>query len=513
MSVSEDLTQVTSYSFRQICQRTNRFANVLSSLGVAKGERALVLVSRQPEWYDIMVGMIKRGVIPMPTTILSSAKDLQYRIQSAQPSVVVSVVECCARVEAIELQCPSIKIKICLNGKRDGWLSFDDLMASASSILAPSRDAPTMLSDPMILFFTSGTTGNPKMVRHCHGYPLAHYITGRYVQDLKPDDVHWTLADSGWAKSAWGCLFPQWLLGVTVVQYRQGKKFDARATLKVIELVKVTTFCAPPTAYRMIVQEDLRAYDLSSLRHCLSAGEPLNPQVIQVWKRGTGLNIYDHYGQTETTAIISNYQGLPVKPGSMGLPTPGNVVEIVDDDGHLVPPLKEGHIAVKVEDNMGVFMGYWNADAATHKVFKHGYYYTLDKAYKDEDGYFWYVGRADDVFKSSGYRIGPFEIESVLVEHNAVLEAAVVGVEDPEGVRGLVIKAFIVLTPSHRPTSALAKELQEHVKKRTAPYKYPRLVEFVAELPKTVSGKIRRAELRTNELQKARGHHHTEAKL
>jgi acetyl-CoA synthetase len=370
----------------------------MAALNIAQGERVMLLVSRQPEWYYCMIGLIKLGVIPMPTTVLASAKDIQYRINAATASVVISVedCDCVKKVESILGSCPSVRHKIILRAydkfpaplhsasKKNDWLCFHQLVAKASPRYIPSmRYPPTRANDPMIIFFTSGTTGNPKMVRHTHStfiffghnilltlpiaYPLAHYVTAFFVQDLKPSDVHWTISDTGWAKSSWGNLFGQWLVGATVVQHRQGPRFDPDAVLRIIRKFGITTFCAPPTAYRMIIahltsrhamknnnhhedtsQELSAVLKGSSLRHCLSAGEPLNPQVIKAWKAVTGgLEIYDHYGQTETVCILANFRCREVRPGSMGLPVPGFIVDIVDDDGHPVPDMTEGHIVLK----------------------------------------------------------------------------------------------------------------------------------------------------------------------
>jgi acetyl-CoA synthetase len=349
----------------------------------------------------------------------------------------------------------------------------------------------------MLLYFTSGTVAYPKMVMHTQAsYGIGHNITATFWQDLKPGDVHWTVSDTGWAKAAWGKLFGQWRIGATVVQMNMGKP-DADLILDTIARNNVTTFCAPPTLYRMLVLTDIAKHDLSGLRHCLSAGEPLNPEVIRIWEDGTGgLTIYDGYGQTETVNLVANYRCMDVRPGSMGKPTPGFDVQVVDDDGTIVGDGDEGHIAVRVAPQrpVGMFAGYWKDDDATTAAFQGGWYLTGDKARRDADGYLWFEGRSDDVITSAAYRIGPFEVESALVEHPAVAEAAVVGRDDPQ--RTQIVCAFVLLAPGHDGSPALAKEIQEHVKRTTAPYKYPREVHFVDELPKTVSGKIRRTELR-----------------
>jgi len=353
----------------------------------------------------------------------------------------------------------------------------------------------------MMIYFTSGTTGYPKMVRHSHGYPLGHYITAYYALDLTPEDIHWTMSDTGWAKTAYGKLFGQWIIGCTIVQISH-PTIDVEVIAEVIHRFKVTTFCAAPTAYRMFVTDKrlvLLAPKFSSLRLCFSAGEPLNPVAISKWKKKVNLDIYDFYGQTETVALVANYPTKPIKYGSMGLPTPGHIVEIIDDKGNRLDDYVEGNIAVKYEPErpIGLFLDYWKNQKKTDEVLRGGWYYTQDRAYRDEDGYLWYVARSDDVFNSAGYRIGPFEVESALLTHPAVVESAVIGV--PHNIRGKIAKAFIILALGYSPSEKLTKDIQDHVKSVTAPYKYPREIEYVKELPKTISGKIRRVELRMME--------------
>jgi acetyl-CoA synthetase len=360
----------------------------------------------------------------------------------------------------------------------------------------------TKSSDPLLIFFTSGTTGNPKMVLHDHSYPLGHAVTAELWQDLRPTDLHFTISDTGWAKSAWGNLFGQWIAGAAVFVYDVRGKFDPAEIPPLLEKFAITTFCCPPTIYRMLILLDLARYNLSRLRHCVSAGEPLNPEVIRIWKEKTGLLIYEGYGQTETVLCIGAFPGRESPPGSMGRPAPGWHIGLHDRDGSPVGTGREGRIAISLEPRpVGLFRGYVGDDAANRKAFKNGWYYTDDKAAMDEEGYFWFIGRDDDVIKASGYRIGPFEVESALLEHAAVAEAAVVGSPDP--IRGLVVKAFVVLKPGFSPSDQLVAALQEHVRSVTAPYKYPRAIEFVGSLPKTYSGKIRRNELREREAKKA----------
>jgi acetyl-CoA synthetase/medium-chain acyl-CoA synthetase len=370
-------------------------------------------------------------------------------------------------------------------------------MASAMTTL---KREPTRADEPMMIYFTSGTVGYPKMVLHTHvSYPIGHVVTGKYWLDLKPVDLHWNLSDTGWAKAAYSNLFGPWIMGAAMFTFDGRGRFDARQTLELLERYPISTFCAPPTAYRLLVLENLSHYRLPALRHCIGAGEPLNPEVIEAWQRGTGQTIRDGYGQTETVILVANFPPVPVKPGSMGKPSPGFSIGIVDDDGREVPAGTEGDIAVKVTPRrpVGLFQEYWRNPEATANVIRGEWYITGDRAIKDEEGYFWFVGRSDDVIISAGYRIGPFEVESALVEHPAVAEAAVVA--SPDQLRGDIVKAFVILAPGHHASEQLIQDLQEHVKRVTAPYKYPREIEFTTELPKTISGKIRRVELRQQE--------------
>jgi acyl-coenzyme A synthetase/AMP-(fatty) acid ligase len=481
-------------TFRELSREVNRFANALLGLGITKGDPLFLMLPRVPEWYTAVLGAIRIGAVPMPGTTLLTAKDIAYR--TAQANAVAAITDPDGAAKVDEAAASTISHKICTGeAPSNEWVTFGHLLANASDASPP--DDPTVSSDPMLLYFTSGTVAYPKMVMHTQAsYGIGHTITARYWQDLKPGDVHWTVSDTGWAKAAWGKLFGQWTLGATVVQMNMGKP-DPDLILDTISRNNVTTFCAPPTLYRMLVLADIAKHDLSALRHCMSAGEPLNPEVIRIWEEGTkGLTIYDGYGQTETVNLVANYRCVPVRPGSMGKPTPGFDVQVVDEDGTIVGDGDEGHIAVRVapERPVGMFAGYWKDDDATAAAFQGGWYLTGDKARRDEDGYLWFEGRSDDVITSSAYRIGPFEVESALVEHPAVAEAAVVGRDDPQ--RTQIVCAFVLLAPGHDASDVLASEIQEHVKRTTAPYKYPREVHFVDELPKTVSGKIRRSELR-----------------
>lgn len=489
------------HTFWDLKVQSNRFANVLKGLGVGKGTRTFVMLPRIPQWYVAMLGLMKVGAVPMPATTLCTPGDIEYRVNEAEATLAITDLENSDKVAEAAGNCPSLEHLLLVGDERKGWISYDEQMGQASTALENAE--PTRSDDPLLIYFTSGTVGYPKMVLHTHAsYGLAHVITAKFWQDLKDTDLQWTLSDTGWAKAAYGKLFGQWTQGAAVLQHDAKGRFDPALTLKIVERYGVTCFCAPPTAYRMLVLEDLAKYDLGSLRHCTGAGEPLNPEVMKVWEDGTGLTIYDGYGQTETVLLVGNFRCLPVRPGSMGKPSPGFTVAIVDEDGEELPYGQEGQIAVKVkpERPVGLLREYWKYPEGMEASFFGDWYLTGDKAYKDEDGYFWFVGRADDVIISAGYRIGPFEVESALIEHPAVAESAVVASPDP--VRGDVVKAFVILTPGYVPSDELVVSIQDHVRQSTAPYKYPRVVEFVTELPKTISGKIRRVELRALEVEK-----------
>jgi acyl-coenzyme A synthetase/AMP-(fatty) acid ligase len=501
LAVGPDGGNPRRYSFADLAASSNRAANFLAARGVRKGDRVFVMLPRIPDWYDVVLGCIKLGALPMPGTTLLTARDIAYRLERAEATVAVTDPEGAGRVDqAAEAVGVSLE-RLCVGEPAPaGWASWAAGLAEASE--RPPDTEPTRADDPMLIYFTSGTVAYPKMVLHTQAsLGIGHQITARFWQDLKPTDLHWTLSDFGWAKAAWGKLFGQWALGAANFLWDARGKPDFDLILRLIGEHRVSTFCAPPTVFRALVQLDLSRYDWSGLRHCVSAGEPLNPEVIKVWKDATGLMVYDGYGQTETVNLIANYRCLPVRPGSMGKPTPGFDVCVVDDDGKVLPMGEEGHVAVRVspERPVGLFREYWRDPEATAAAFRGDWYYTGDRAQVDEDGYFWFVGRSDDVIISAAYRIGPFEVESALVEHAAVAEAAVVGKPDPA--RGQIVKAFVVLAPGHAGSQELMVELQEHCKRVTAPFKYPREVEFVEELPKTISGKIRRVELRQREIQ------------
>jgi acyl-coenzyme A synthetase/AMP-(fatty) acid ligase len=492
VSVNGDGTAVHSQTTADLARESRRAARALLAAGVAKGDRVFVMLPRVPAWYAAVLGAIRIGAVPMPAPNLLTGKDIAYRVGAAGATAAVTDAAGAAKVDDAGVQ---LQQRFCWSAETPpGWTGWDAATDDAGDGDTPAD--PTAASDPMFVYFTSGTVAHPKMVLHTQAsYSFGHVITARFWQDLRAGDRHWTVSDTGWAKAAWGGLFGQWHERATVVQVALGKP-DADTILRIVSEQAITSFCAPPTLYRMLVQADLAAHDLSALRHCTSAGEPLNPEIIRAWREGTGgLTVFDGYGQTETTNVVANYRGVEVRPGSMGLPTPGYDVDVVDDDGRPVEVGTVGNIAVRTEPRpVGLFSGYYRDEAATARVMRDGWYYTGDKAARDDDGYFWFEGRSDDVITSSAYRIGPFEVESALVEHPAVAESAVVGKADPE--RTEIVTAFVILAPGYEASDALAAELQAHVRSVTAPYKYPRLVTFVDELPKTVSGKIRRSELK-----------------
>ena len=493
------------FTFRDISRRSNEIVNMMIKYKIGKGDRVLIMLHRVPEWWFMVVALIKMGVVYIPAPTMLTPKDLEYRINVSEAKMVITDVENAHKVDEIADVCPTLQTKMVVDGTRDGWLSYPrELIYPApvsSRIINLKGMRKTRSSDPMVIFFSSGTTGEPKMVMHSHAYPLGHIVTARFWHDVRNNDLHFTVSDTGWAKSAWGKLFGQWVEGAAVFVYDYRNKFNATELLPIIEKYGITTFCAPPTIYRMLIMADLRKYDFSELRHCVSAGELINPEVIKAWKDATGLEIYEGYGQTETVLCIGTFPSIEPRYGSMGKPTPGWYIELHDEDGKQVKPGEEGSIAIRIDPRpVGFFMEYWGNEEANANSTRGGFYYTGDRAIKDEDGYFWFVGRDDDVIKASGYRIGPFEVESAILEHQAVQEAAVIG--SPDIIRGFVVKAFIVLKSGYEPSDKMARDIQEYVKSVTAPYKYPRKIEFVNELPKTISGKIKRKDLREAEMRR-----------
>ena len=498
IAVSRDGGTVRRIAFSEFSESSNRLANALGALGAGPGDFACVVVGRVPSWYTVLFGAMKAGVVSMPGTNLLTAHDIAYRVNHAGATLAIVSPEHCAKVDAVRAECPTLKHFIVVDGEREGWLSLDRLLADASPVLERASFPATRATDMMMAYFTSGTTSMPKMVPRDHAYALAHAATGLFWMDLRRSDIHWSLTDTGWAKAAWGILFPQMLLGTPCVLYNGEGAFDADMHLKLIGKLGVTTFCAPPTVYRLFAQHDLKRYDLSSLRRSLSAGEPLNPEVMRVWEAATGTTIADGYGQTETINIVANFPGEEVRPGSMGRPVPGYDIDVVDDGGRRCPDEEVGHIAVRITEPYpgGLFRGYYRGKGQPldTAAFRHGWYYTGDTARRDKDGYLWFVGRSDDIITSAGYRISPFEVESALLVHEAVAESAVVA--KPDATRGEIVKAYVVLAKGFTPSDELVRDIQQFCRSLTAPYKYPREIEFLEALPKTISGKIRRVELR-----------------
>ena len=497
-------------TFAHFAEYSSRAANAFSQLGIKKGDRVLVMLPRIPEWWEIVLGLMKIGAIPIPCTTLLTSKDIQFRAEVAEAAGFITDSEGAAKFDQVRNECPTIQHAILVDtpqSERAGWINYHQVVSEAS----PEFTGPkTRSDDPCLVYFTSGTVGYPKMVLHTQAsYPIGHTITGKYWLDLHANDLLWNLSETGWAKFAWSNLFGPWSQGAAMFTHDARGKFNPIETLEMLHKYPITTLCAPPTAYRMLVLDEpmkyLKANPPKALRHCVGAGEPLNPEVIKVWEETTGMTIRDGYGQTETVLLCANFPPLTVKPGSMGKPSPGFEVSVIDHEGNELPPNKEGDIAVRVKPvrPTWMFREYWRDPDASAACIRGEWYITGDRAYKDEDGYFWFVGRADDVINSAGYRIGPFEVESALKEHPAVAESAVVA--SPDQMRGEIVKAFVILAPGYTASPQLASELQEHVKKVTAPYKYPREIEFVDSLPKTISGKIRRVELREMERQKKQG--------
>lgn len=487
------------FTFGEMKQYSDRCAQMLARQGVKKGDKVLLVLKRHYEFWFTVLALHKIGAVGVPATNLLTTKDILYRFEAAGITACVCSGEC-SITSYVDEACQKyhdIGAKWIVRGSREGWLSYDEEMSQCDGNW---ERIETSKDDPMLLYFTSGTTGFPKMVVHNMAYPLGHIVTARYWHNVHADDLHLTVSESGWMKCVWGKLYGQWLAGASVFVY-DFDKFVPSDLLHVMEKHKVTTFCAPPTVYRFFIKEGLGEYNLSSLRYSTTAGEALNPEVYNRWFEFTGLKLMESYGQTETVVQTANFVGTTPKPGSMGKPSPLYDIHLVDEDGKDVPRGAVGEIVINTDKpHYALFSGYYRDEEITRQAWHDGYYHTGDTAWMDEDGYFWYVGRTDDVIKASGYRIGPFEIESVLMEHPSVLECAVTGAPDP--IRGTVVKATIVLTKAYQPSEALKKELQTYVKRQTAPYKYPRIVEFVDELPKTISGKIRRTEIRAKDQQK-----------
>ncbi|MFO7988324.1 MAG: AMP-binding protein [Thermodesulfobacteriota bacterium] len=482
-------------TFHELSNASKQLANVFKSQGIGQGDVVIVVLPRNIEWWIAFTACIRCGAMIAPGTTQLTAKDLEYRANKSEAACVITTPAIAETFDQVASNCPTVKTKIVITEPKEGWTFWDEAMDKASDEF---ETAKTRADDNCLVYFTSGTTGFPKMALHAHSYGYGHMVTGKYWLDLKPDDMHWNVSDTGWAKAAWSSYFGPWNQGAAQFVHHTDR-FDPKVTLDLLAKYPITTMCGAPTIYRMLVLQDLSKYKFPFLRHCVGAGEPLNPEIIEVWKKATGCTIRDGYGQTETVILAGNFPCIPPRFGSMGKPTPGIDLHVVDDKGNILGPNEEGDIAVRIEPErpIGLFKEYWKEPDRTASAFIPGWYLTGDRAYVDEDGYFWFVGRSDDVILTSGYRIGPFEVESALIEHPAVAESAVVS--SPDDTRGEVVKAFVILAPNYEPSDALVKEIQDHVKKTTAPYKYPRKIEFVEELPKTISGKIRRIELRDAE--------------
>ncbi len=483
------------FTFRDMKRYSAQTANYFKSLGIGKGDKVMLVLKRHYQFWFSILALHKLGAIAIPATNLLQEHDFDYRFNSAKVSAIVCTADgdVAANVDAAAKNCPTVKLKIMVGGSKEGWHDFDNEYKLFNAHFY--RDDNTACGDdPMIMFFTSGTTGYPKIAVHSYKYALGHYITAKYWHGVDPEGLHFTISETGWGKALWGKLYGQWLCEGGVFTY-DFDRFSAADILPMFKKYNITTFCAPPTMLRMMIKEDISKYDLSSIKHMTTAGEALNPEVYRQFKKATGLKIMEGFGQTELTLVIANLMGNSHKLGSMGKPTPLYDVDILDSEGNSVPVGETGEIVVKTSENIpcGLFKGYYNDPENTAEVWHDGYYHTGDTAWRDEDGFYWYVGRVDDVIKSSGYRIGPFEIESVIMELPYVLECGVSAAPDP--IRGQVVKASIVLVKGYEGTEELKKEIQDYVKSKTAPYKYPRIVVFCDDLPKTISGKIQRNKL------------------
>ena len=483
------------FTFNDMKRKSAQAANYFKSLGIKKGDRVMLVLKRHYQFWFAILGLHKLGAIAIPATNQLQSHDFDYRFNSAGVSAIVCTADgdVAHQVDLAQKDSPTLKTKILVGGEKEGWHNFDEEFDLFSAHFYRNEDTPCG-DDPMLMFFTSGTTGYPKIALHSYKYPLGHFITAKYWHGVSADGLHFTISDTGWGKALWGKLYGQWLSEGAVFTY-DFDRFDASDILPMFKEYQITTFCAPPTMLRMMIKQDLSKYDFSSVKRATTAGEALNPEVYKQFKKATGLKLKEGFGQTETTLSIANLVGEPSKLGSMGKPVPLYDMHILDADGNEVPDGEVGEICVKTSDKVpcGLFLGYYQDEEKTKEVYHDGYYHTGDTAWRDEDGFLWYVGRVDDVIKSSGYRIGPFEIESVIMELPYVLECGVSA--EPDEVRGQVVKASIVLVKGTTPSDELKKEIQTYVKSRTAPYKYPRIVVFRDDLPKTISGKIQRNKL------------------
>lgn len=500
----DDWGNEREFTFTDISRLSSQAAHFFQDRGIRKGDVVMMILRRRFEYWICAVALCKIGATLIPATLQLTPKDIIYRCNAAKVKMIISVndEEVLQHVEASLPNTETVENKVIVAGKREGWLDFTEEIALYPEVFErPTGADATHNDDIMLIYFTSGTTGMPKMVAHDFTHPLGHVVTAKYWQCVQENKLHMSVSDSGWAKFGWGKIYGQWICGAVIFAYDM-ERFHADKLLSMIQKYRITTFCAPPTMFRFMLQEDLTKYDLSSVEHCCIAGEPLNPEVFRQFYQITGLKLTEGFGQTESSVLIANFPWFDPKPGSMGKPSPLYDIDLIDADGNSCVDGEEGEIVIKgISKNKptGLFLEYLHAPEVNADVMKGGNYNTHDVAWRDSDGYYWFVGRSDDVIKCSGYRIGPFEVESALIEHPAVLECAVTAVPDP--IRGQVVKATIVLTKQYTPSDALKKELQEHVKKATAPYKYPRVIEFVEELPKTIGGKIKRALIRKEDHQ------------
>ncbi|MFV0418466.1 MAG: AMP-binding protein [Dysgonomonas sp.] len=486
------------FTFADIKEQSDKAASYFLSLGIGKGDMVMLILKRRYEFWFSIIALHKIGAIAIPATHLLTKKDIVYRNNAADIKAIISVNDSVVlhHVDEAMAESPSVKYRIvCGETSLSGWLDFHEGIETATPFVRPEHVNTN--NDISLLYFTSGTTGDPKMVIHDFTYPLGHIVTAKYWHNLNEGSLHLTVADTGWGKAVWGKLYGQWIAGACVLVYDH-EKFQPQDMLRLIQDYKVTSFCAPPTVYRFMIREDLSQFDLSALTYATTAGEALNPSVFEAFFKGTGIKMMEAFGQTETTPTIVTFPWMEPKPGSMGVPNPAYDMDLIAADGRSVEDGEVGEVVIKTDRwrPLGLFMGYYRDEALTRQVYHDNVYHTGDMAWRDEDGYYWFVGRIDDVIKSSGYRIGPFEVESALMTHAAVVECAVTGVSDE--IRGQVVKATIVLSQGYKDKANddLKYEIQNHVKTVTAPYKYPRIIEFVDELPKTISGKIKRAEIR-----------------
>ena len=492
--IANDMTE-RRFTFKDMKDASSQSANYFKSLGIKRGDRVMLVLKRHYQFWFAILGLHKLGAIAIPATNQLMEHDFVYRFQAADVSAVLCTADgnTAEQIELAEKSAGMRLTKVLVGGSREGWHDYNEEYCLFSRRYEREKDAPCG-NDPMLMLFTSGTTGYPKMATHSYKYALGHYVTAKYWHLCERDGLHFTISETGWGKALWGKLYGQWLCEGAVFTY-DFDRFDAEKILPMFAKYNITTFCAPPTMYRMLIKQDLSKYDLSSIHHATTAGEALNAEVFYQFEKATGLRIHEGFGQTEMTLGIANLYGANIKPGAMGKPVPGYGIDIVDQDGNPVADGVNGEIVIHTDPapTCGVFLGYYRNQEATDAVWHDGMYHTGDVAWRDEDGYYWYVGRADDVIKSSGYRIGPFEIESTIMELPYVLECGVCAA--PDEVRGQVVKACIVLVPGTQESEELKKEIQNYVKQHTAPYKYPRIVEFRKELPKTISGKIQRNKL------------------